>query len=290
MNPLAHLKAFAAETLSCLITLCLFFEVCYEPLGLMLEHGKCLRSMYYICSIIFGSGGDAAKHVKELWHLVCEHHKLFLACYGAALGNVKLHWMYHMVQCIERFGVCMDCFAGERGHKQTIALAMHNCSMGMTYGAHVCKRTLQEILGGFGSMTFTAFAFIGSTAVAPLELSAFLKSSFPGTSAGEVGNSARTPIGSLYKGDLVYLGRAAGEPRIGQVRFFLAGTYPLGGERPALVIFTLLRKVRSAVWGLPRDPNELHSCPVGDILATLPARSEADGSEVRPLLPWCAVV
>lgn len=290
MRPFAHLKAFATEVLLSLQVLCLFSEVCYAPVGLMLEHGKCLRAMAFICSIVFSNDGHL--YATDLWNLVKEHHQLLLNCYGWELANIKLHWMYHMVQNIHKWAKCIDCFAGERQHKKTIALAMHTCSMGMAYGDYVCKRTLHDLLECYGEELFQPFAFTSSKAKAPIEICTALASQvrYMIPSSVEVGFSARTSRTRVDKDDLVYLGKEAGDHTVGLHRFF-ASCRCLFEEGPrAFAVFLPLRQVRVGVWGLPHDPNELQICPADAILGTLPCRLEAEGAEVRPLFPWSALV
>ena len=81
MKPHAHLKAFASETLMALCALVLFFEIVYEPHGIMQEHGKCLKLLQCIVDILFFMGDGAVKCHAQLSALIEQHNTLFLKIY-----------------------------------------------------------------------------------------------------------------------------------------------------------------------------------------------------------------
>ena len=128
---------------------------------MMVQHGRCLRCLKYICDILFGCPVDALRHLAALNTIIDEHHTLWLQLYGEGLGTPKLHWLFHVVEQIRKSG-CLNCFKPERNHNKTHAAGVLVKRWGRDYECYVIKRTLWDLFGALPEVSFEAEAIIGS--------------------------------------------------------------------------------------------------------------------------------
>ena len=114
----------------------------------MLEHGECLHLLKQICDIMFGCSSDeAVGSLSDLRELVAKHHQMLLGIFGIGIAKIKAHLLFHCVDCLEKFGIKLNCFSCERLHKLGKALARHQRAG--QWELYVLKRVLAETLSDF---------------------------------------------------------------------------------------------------------------------------------------------
>ena len=73
---------------------------------------------------ILGSGDSAVEQINELEHAITLHHEVFLRLYPGC-AKPKLHYLWHVPQCIRRWGANLSCFSAERKHRRVKDIASH---------------------------------------------------------------------------------------------------------------------------------------------------------------------
>ena len=128
----------------------------------MVQHGRCLRLLKFICDILFGCPVDALRQLAALDTIIDEHHTLFVQLYGGHLATPKLHWLFHVVEMIHKSG-CFNCFKAERDHGK-IHEAGELCRRGdhKRYEQYVLKRSLWQLFQALPDMSFCADELLGS--------------------------------------------------------------------------------------------------------------------------------
>ena len=139
----------------------LLLLVVFEPINVMVQHGRCLRCLRFICDILFGCPQDALRHLPALESIIDEHHTLWLELYGSDLATPKLHWLWHVVEQIRKSG-CLNCFKPERDHRKIHEAGVHMKSKGPSYEAYCLKRILLNLLQGLSNMSFRTEHILGS--------------------------------------------------------------------------------------------------------------------------------
>ena len=143
MNCNSHLRAYASECSQAVSTLVLLFETVYEPRGIMLLHGRCLKKMHYMLSIL-RMGDKAVQHTAALRELIRDHHDDFLALYGIKCAKIKKHLLFHIPDCLDKFQINLDCFKPERMHKGNKQYGTHITHENI--GTYVLERALLDKL------------------------------------------------------------------------------------------------------------------------------------------------
>ena len=129
---------------------------------MMVQHGRCLRLLKFICDILFGCPVDALRHLAALDTIIDEHHTPWLQLYGCHLATPKLHWLFHVVEMIHKSG-CFNCFKAERDHGK-IHEAGELCTRGddKRYEQYVLKRSLWQLFQALPNISFCANELLGS--------------------------------------------------------------------------------------------------------------------------------
>ena len=281
----AHLKSYASENLSAISILCIFYQTCYEPLGIMKEFGLCLFLLKYICDIVFGNEREASQLSAELGDLIDQHHTLFLRCYGASLAGVKIHWLFHLPRMIQKFGA-LNCFAAERANKKACQLGQHECKNKVANGNNILRRDLHQLLETFDENEFTS-TFICNPKEAP-EFARALQPYMADVISPSVamGNSIVCELGRLKDKQLIAC-RLGGRVVLGKSHSF-ARAHCIGNRHHQhFAFFQKLENIRANLWGLSSGAQVgLDICNISEVLAILPCRLEQNGAAIRPLLPF----
>ena len=113
----AHIKAFAAEALTGVLTCLWFCKLMLRPLNKMGEYCTGLELLQLVHDILFHLGDRAVRQADLLASTLVVHHQVFLRLYGADAVKIKFHLLHHIPGCLKRFGTCLHCFKPERMHK-----------------------------------------------------------------------------------------------------------------------------------------------------------------------------
>ena len=117
----AHIRAFASEVLAMFTVLGMFLEAVCVPCNFLVPEIQCFRLLHRIFHLL--RLGDAVRGKLDLLRaLVKEHHSLAITLYPEVV-RPKLHFLFHVCDCIARFGVLLTCFATERKHRQSKSIA-----------------------------------------------------------------------------------------------------------------------------------------------------------------------
>ena len=122
-KPASHIHAYASETLSALEVLVVFAALVLCPSSRLQEHLACLLLAVEIVDVLVSERAHLRSEL--LRRLISAHWVKYRALYPAQLAKPKLHYLWHIPDCIERHQVCLNCFAGERKHKMFKTLAKH---------------------------------------------------------------------------------------------------------------------------------------------------------------------
>ena len=107
--------------LLCIDILSFFNEVVLEPAGLLSDHVRCFRYLADILDILKRSTADL---VPQLRQCIDDHARLHHTLYPICL-KPKYHWLFHIPEHLQQFGVCLSCFAPERKHRMVKSMAAH---------------------------------------------------------------------------------------------------------------------------------------------------------------------
>ena len=201
-KPHKHVKAFASEVLTALRALCFFIELVLDPCGRMTQHCRSLKLVAFVIRVL-GQGNEALKCLPQLRRALEEHHALCMQLYGHEVARIpKQHFMFHVLDCIERHGVVLSCYAPERKHKEAKSKA-HHC-FGTQLGSAVLKRVLLDLVTALDRPTFCADTCLQQPShAATAALFAFLRMLLPDFGEFHVSNRISTARGAMGKDDLV---------------------------------------------------------------------------------------
>lgn len=255
----------------------------------MLVHGKCLRTLRFICDICFGCPEDAMCHLDALDRLIEQHHDLFLQCYGAGLATPKLHWLYHLVAMMRKCG-CFNTFKNERDHLKVHCTGGHIRRKGIEYEGYVLKRMLLELLQGAPAFVFCPFALCRPNAAPELALAlrALIDPLVAYDPHSVLASTEMTcAIGHVKQSMLIALHDHRGGPvALGKATLFASARVMLTSDQLFFAYYQPLVCVQAGVWGLSQAPEQLCACPAHHIVAVLHSAPHRGGQEVKPLLPW----
>ncbi len=153
-----HMKAFAGEMLTVIVAMRLFCKIVLGPVEAFIDHARCLELLANMMEI-FQSGDQAAAKIPELRNLVHMHHVLFARLYENCM-KPKIHYLKHCVDCIQKYGKNMNCFAAERKHKDYFHSPPHSKTMGTRHPRIACFSFFQT-----KSILFVGFHLHGAVAV-----------------------------------------------------------------------------------------------------------------------------
>ena len=136
-----HIHAFAAEMFNVDVVLQVFIEYVLQPAVMLGEQCTCMGYMRTVLGILRLQDG-ALQYLPELRTALRNHHTLFLRLYPN-LAKPKLHYMWHVCDCLERFAANMSCFSPERRHKQVKGIAKHTFAY---IEQHVLSKLLNNLV------------------------------------------------------------------------------------------------------------------------------------------------
>ena len=214
----SHMHAFASEMMSVADVLALFVPLVLLPTSTLPEHCACLLLIIEIIDVL--ASEQASRHSERLKRLMLAHHALYRTLYPN-LAKPKLHYLFHVVDCIDRHGVCLNCFAGERKHRNFKAVANHTFAH---FEEHLTNRLLCDLVDTLQNDRSSLLAehLVGGT------VSPDLRCIFPdGDACAEVvvARAARSKHVRMRTGDVLsamYRGQAI----FGFARFFLRRSRP----------------------------------------------------------------
>ncbi len=213
-----HIRGFAQEIMSLLVVLFTFGDLVLRPRGLLLRHVRCMELLYEITELLTKPQGRC--DVPHLRVLNSEHHALFTSLYPACV-KPKLHYVWHVLDCRERFGMLMMCFAPERKHRESKQLGSF-CFRNMTKTL-LCRCTAKSLLALAGAGVFEPMRFMGRIAEASLSHLATAPHLLPGLTKAKKGSQLRTPTATIQAKQFIFWSEAGPTRRLrgGVVRLCL---------------------------------------------------------------------
>ena len=207
-KPGAHVRMFATECLQVLLSVCLWAELQPEARAKLPEHVESLLLLGRIIYIL-RTGNRAVQKLPLLRQLVGRHHETFLKLYEQCF-KVKPHLLWHILEALEKFRVNLSCFSTERKHKaskQIGAFAYYKWCETML--RRVTLKSLEEAAAADWCEDF-ALEQPESLSEPPAKKGRKLNMDKESTRAHLIvrgfvleGKCLRTPVGSIYAGDLV---------------------------------------------------------------------------------------
>ena len=266
-----HVRAFASEVLSALQVLMLFIDLVLSKCGFMGKHAECLRLLCLIISLL--SSETCFEQVGLLRRLVLAHHKLYVELYGLVLASKpKLHYLFHIVDCIARHGLCLSCFAPERKHKETNQFGRSGA--GPHLGTTILKRCLHDSLAALSNEDVHREFYLHQPSRVR-ELDSFLQACLPEAGDMNVSFEMTGPAGRVHKGDLC-ASSVDGCASFGSVEFFACPASPSGAQ--CYVLLRRCQRTAPGVWKLLDDVVLLGATELGE---PVPFVEVAEG--LRPL-------
>ena len=193
-NENAHIKAFASETIDALKVLVLFSDAVVERAGTMQAHVDCLRLLNDIADIL-AKPDVILLNVDALDMMMEEHQRLYAALYHIIPKN---HYLRHLVDCIRRHKVFMNCWAPERTHSDSKKICRHafrNCTLTMLDRSNYAL--FQDLRS---DSTFLREVHLNDPVVCPL-----FAHLVDASASVRAANSIMCQIGHIRKGDYVQL-------------------------------------------------------------------------------------
>ena len=115
--PAQHIKAFANETLECMVVLQLYCKLEVKRGHAMLEgHIALVQMLGGGILDILTTGDKAVRHAEQLQGMMHRFHEKFLEVLPG-LAKPKLHYMNHTPRQMSTHRVNLSCFAPERKHR-----------------------------------------------------------------------------------------------------------------------------------------------------------------------------
>jgi hypothetical protein len=113
-HPGQHLRGFASEMLMVLVMLLAFSRKVLRPVNLLPDHCICLELLQELRCIV--APLDCLPDMIQA-RRVCQQHQVLCLRLYEGIGRPKLHYIWHVLDCIERHRVVLACFQTERRHK-----------------------------------------------------------------------------------------------------------------------------------------------------------------------------
>ena len=266
----SHLRGFASEMFLVAAVLTLFIEMVLTPANLLVEHNACFSYMCVILNILC-SGDAAVANVAQLERAIALHHEAFIQLYGDS-AKPKLHYLWHVPQCIRRWLANLSCFSAERKHRQVKKIANHTYRH---FERHVLGKLLAEDISGFQDTLKETH--LNSSRPIPWAVPIFrlVDSS---VTAVHIATSAVINIGNVKRNDLLWA-----DWGVDQVLAIARAYINIEDESGHATIYahvTMLEKVSEAVWK-PTVEQVLVSASL--VKAVLPYVEVPEG--IRPLIP-----
>jgi hypothetical protein len=114
LYPGQHLRGFASEMLMVLVVLLAFSRKVLRPANLLPDHCRCLELLQELRCIVMPL--KVLPDMIKARHVCQQHQVLCLRLYEGT-SRPKLHYIWHVLDSIERHRVILACFRTERRHK-----------------------------------------------------------------------------------------------------------------------------------------------------------------------------
>ena len=231
----SHLKAFASETLSAIMVLGQYADLVLGglPLGNVIAPYVDLLTKLRTVVRLLKLGDAVCGRLVEVAHAFRALHKAMVET-APELCKLKPHLMRHILDALERYRKNFNCFAPERAHRYSKAIAKKafaNCTRTMLV------HHLHDICKNYGdSETYEPMSLTGRVALP--DLLPFFK---PFVNAVSVhgARKARSPMGH-FSADEILIFYEGGSLRAGTARLFLKLT--LASGRAALLCLLTVHK------------------------------------------------
>ena len=267
----ACLRAFASETIGVVSILGIFCDSVLRPTGSLTDHCECLDRLRIILDILLLADAGVA-FLAALETAANEYRTMYARLY---YKKPKLHYFFHVIQCIARYRRILCCNQGERKHRFAKGIASHcysylsQCMLAHALNEHV--RVLKSPdalkpyhLEGKPKEIRGADELFGSASV-PWKTFASI--------------SLQTPKGHIHKRDVVVWRTAKKELRAGQVEKCLRAEF--GRTISFFILLQDFSFLSGAVWSKQGSTQIL--VPAGLVLRTVMYQNM--GETVRLALP-----
>ena len=221
-NGNAHIKAFASECVDAVHVLELFVDMVVQPAGVLQDHVACFKLVCKIVKIL-GKPKDILLNVAELERTLEQHQTLYIQLYKSIPKN---HLTRHIVDCILRWETLFTCWAPERDHANSKAIAR--------YAWNNCTRTIldrenwlffKDLECDTDLLQETHFC-----ETLPVRCDVF-DSMLPPGSVATVSDRLCSPIGRVQKNEYVWaVDEVSRRPVLFFVKFFLCVKVPMVPE------------------------------------------------------------
>lgn len=271
-NTNGHIHAMASEMFSVARVLMLLVQMVLVPAGKLEEHCRCLTHMMAIIDIL-SMQDEALRHIEALRRHVLAHHSLFLRLYSAC-AKPKLHYLFHVADCLQKFKANMSCFAGERKHKVVKAIANHTFR-------HIEEHVVGRMLSDFIDDLAEASVFQDVHLLRPVNISNLLPGFFSEITDADgmlVARAAKSLVGEVRATDLLHFVEG-GSHHIGFARFFLQFTYRCSAPKFYVYLESLRRT--GTTWSLELPEPCLIDLRL--VSNTVPYCTGASDSELLPI-------
>ena len=242
-KPNSHIKAFASEVLAALQVLVLFMDRVLARCDFMQRHCDCMRLLCFIIQVL--QSPTVMQQIDLLRRLVLAHRDLYRELYGFAVASKpKLHYLFHVIDCIERHGLVLNCFAPERKHK---SILMHaRVGAGVHLGWTILKRVLLDHLQAVEDSNTFQECYLLAPKRAP-DLDGFFRYCMPGVGQTFVSTRMVTRSCEMRKGDLVSCS-FEGRPGYGLAMLFACGASMASGRTECFALVRKCLSVAPGVW------------------------------------------
>ena len=221
---------------------------------------------------------NAKDNATTLMKLAERHHDLTLELYGMLLASKpKIHFLYHIIMALEKFGGLFHCFSAERFHK--LVNSKGKGCFGPSFGNAVLPRILFDFLEHVEDESCLDEIRLEPPLKEHPELNATFQNLLPHSGVMTMSAGVQTSRGRVHKGDAVSY-EADGLISVGLFHFGAAGRN-FAGHPEVWAILGKCIPVRPRVW---RPMNECILVPAAKLGEALAYTTDAD--ELRPLKPW----
>ena len=282
-KPAEHIKSFASDVLSGVLTCLWFCKLILLPKDVMIEHCSALEMLQMVHDILFYMGDKAAELVDLLESVLVIHHNMFLKLYGARAAKIKFHLLYHVVDALRRWKRSLNCFPTERMHAGPKKLAQHHPKIGA--GNLRTDYTLRRCVAEMLDMDDSACSEYFLVAPKPYPswrrvLSPLVKGINPMVYAlTEISCSF---LGRLRSNTLVLFASPSGQTSMGQLQFFCHCTSMDSPEDFFFALYIRYVQVSDLEWAPCSEPTLVKPCQ--EIRWPLPYL-RSSGNRVIPFLP-----
>ena len=290
-KPAEHIKSFASDVLSAVLTCLWFCKLILLPKDMMSEHCSALELLQMVHDILFYMGDKAAELVDLLESILVVHHKKFLQLYGARAAKIKFHLLYHIIDALRRWRKSLNCFKTERMHGEPNKIAPHCRKIGKA-GTFRTDYILRRCVAGMLDMADQACPICSEYfLVAPKPcpswrrvLSPLVKGISPMVYAStEISCSF---LGRLRRETLVLFASPSGQTTMGQLELFCHCTSMDSPEDLFFALYIRYVQVSDLEWAPCSGPTLVKPCK--EIRWTLPYL-RSSGNRVIPFLPHDAI-